>query len=323
MIGLDYTIQLNGTQQGSQKSGLLPGFMNTVHGYSFPAGSPWSGVTFAQWPTRILGPNAVQYSPGGNPSLIGFVSSGVAGEFLDPAIQTAWDNWKAPNCMKIVYNASLNGFNPANTPVWGQVDSNENFVFYNPSVITSCAQIASNPSLASNNKVTTLPSPFNQSYWTSTNQMNACTTATSWLTATSSVLLQNGPFVAPGTLKTCTGGILGTVSFPENTTYPDLSAAIGNIVSTAINRGLFNSATTADQTQPECPGISSLYANSVPYLNYYGAALWYAVHQGLTPKNGQGQPSGVYGIPYDDQCGYSSDLADSAAQSIIVTINGN
>ena len=61
--------------------------MKKVNSYSsFPAGSPWAGVMFAQWPTRILGPNGVQFSPGGNPSLIGFVSaSGVI-----PPLVSSW-----------------------------------------------------------------------------------------------------------------------------------------------------------------------------------------------------------------------------------------
>ena len=114
--------------------------------------------------------------------------------------------------MKITYNANLDDVNPNTTQSRGQVDSNENFIFYDPSVITSCAQIASNPTAA---KVTTLPSLFNQSYWTVTDQ-SGCNTGTSWFTATSAVLLQNGPFVAPASLYTCTGGSSGTATFPEN-----------------------------------------------------------------------------------------------------------
>jgi len=77
----------------------------------------------------------------------------------------------------------------------------------------------------------------------------------------------------------------------------------------------------------------NLYTNTNAYLNLYAAALWNAVHKNLTPvsnipPNATTPPSptqraGVYGIPYDDACSYSSDLSFYAAQSVVVTINGN
>ena len=202
MIGLDYTIQLNGTQKGLSKSGLLNGFMNQVHQNS--PGAPWANVMYAQWPTRVLGPNAVQYSPGGNCSLTGFLSpcnppSGTpyGGQWLDASIFNAWTTWQAPQCMQITYNAQFgpNNMNPSVTPVFGQVDGNGNFNFYDPAVVTKCSQVATAPASAI---VATLPSPFNVTTQTANNQLSGCgNTSTSWFTATSSVLLQSGPFSGP------------------------------------------------------------------------------------------------------------------------------
>lgn len=355
MIGLDYTIQVNGVQaQGGastfETSGLLPGFMSAVHSYAASL-QPWAGVMFTQWPTRIIGPNAVQFTPGGNPNVIGFVSPGgqpptPGGEFLDSAIETAWDAWTPTNCMEIggqAASGNFNGINPSATPIYGAVDLTgtpatnpnfENFNFYNPAVVTSCTGIATASASAI---VTTLPSPFNQIYWAVNNQQGPpCTTATSWFTATSSVLLQSGPFVAPTSLDYCVSNQLQTAALPGNVAYPILAGKIGNYVSTAINRGLFNAASSADQTQPECTGngaFLNLYTNTNAYLNLYAAALWNAVHKNLTPvsnipPNATTPPSptqraGVYGIPYDDACSYSSDLSFYAAQSVVVTINGN
>jgi len=341
MIGLDYTLALNGTQRGLSMSGLLPGFMTQVYGNN--PGTPWSSVMFAQWPTRILGPNAVQYSPGGNCTFIGFVtpcgtvptpSPGQwGGQFLDGPIQTAWNTWAAPQCLEITYNAQYgpHNMNPSRTPVWGQVDAQGNFNFYDPAQVASCAGIAGAPSSAI---VATLPNPFNASYQTLANQALGCNTGGTWFSATSAVLIQSGPFVGPVSVNTCTQtsagpppmGAPSTVPLPQNTQgpqvpYPGLAQGIGNIVSTAINRGLFSSTST-DQSQPECPGFGSVYTSSRAYLNQYAATLWKVVHAGYTPKV-NGVASGVYAIPFDDQCGYSSDLTDTGAQSIIVTINGN
>ncbi len=327
MIGLDYTLQVNGQingQSGYVASGLLPGFKTAA--YNAASAQPWNTVMFSQWSSRrILGPNAVQYLPGGNPSLPGFVSTPTAGAFLDNAIQQAWNQWTAPsNCMQIKFAGNEDTI-PAGTTVYGAVDpSTGNFVFYNPNTVTSCAMISSAPTSA---RVATLPSPFNTAYWVSTFQTagGGCpNTGGTWFTGTSSALLQNGPFSASPTYATCVNNIQGSVSFPENKAFPNAAPTIGNIVSTAINRGLFSS--TANTNQPACPGFSVVYQNSAPYLNLYAKALWTAVQQNLTPIAGSATPNqraGVYAIPYDDQCSYSSNLTSQSAQSIIVTINGD
>lgn len=327
MIGLDYTIQVNGQingQSGNVASGLLPGFKTAV--YNAASAQPWTGLMFSQWSSRrIIGPNAVQYMPGGNSSLPGFVSSSTAGEFLDNSIQQAWNQWTAPNnCMQIKFAGNEDTI-PAGTTVYGAVDpTTGNFIFYNPNTVTSCAMVSSAPASA---KVTTLPSPFNTAYWVSTFQTagGACpNTGGTWLTGTSSELLQNGPFSASSSYTTCINNVQGGVSFPENAAFPNAAPTIGNIVSTALNRGLFSS--TANTNQPACPGFSAVYQNGAPYLNLYAKALWTAVQQGLTPVAGSATPNtraGVYAIPYDDQCGYSSNLTSQSAQSIIVTINGD
>lgn len=325
MIGLDYVLLLNG--QGTSTSGLLPGFMTYVQQHS--PGPPWSTVMYAQ-PNRILGPNAVQFSPGGNCSLIGFVTpgcifppmaappSGQGGQFLDGSIQTAWDRWKStsPTCMTV---------NTGTMTVYGQVDANENFNFYN---VGSCAGIAS---ATPTQLVATLQSPFEPTYQTYDNLFTGCgNTSTTWFTATSAELLQNGPFAAATQLIICTpnagytAGTQSTIPFSQNGPPGQptnaVPATVGNIISTALNRGLLS--TSSDSNQPECPGLMSVYQNSVKYTNQYAATLWKAVQAGYTPKV-SGIQTGVYAIPYDDQCAYSSTLQDRNAQSIIVTINGN
>jgi hypothetical protein len=60
--------------------------------------------------------------------------------------------------------------------------------------------------------------------------------------------------------------------------------------------------------------LSAFYPG-VPYQNQYAAAVHAVAND---RKYGFGQ---AYAYPYDDQCGFSTDISDPAARQLVVTIN--
>ena len=301
MIGLDLGLNLAGSQFGSQSTGAKDGFMTQVNSAAAGLGSTWSGMINSQWPTRLLSPLSVQYVIGssGNPSLPGFNP----GTFLDGAIQNAWNDYQSPNCMNVTVSTAT-GDALAGRTVIGQVDSAGNFDFYDPTVVSMCAANL-NGSFGAH-VVAQIPSPFNTNFWID-NVLKG------WSSATGSELMENGPFLLP-TSAPSSGG---TVSFVNP--YAKGSADIGNTVATALNRGVFDpTVNAAYATQPYCPAVAQLYpAAAAPTQNLYATAVW-SVAKNLTYGYGK-----AYAIPYDDKCGFSTDIQDSGAKVITVTVNSN
>jgi hypothetical protein len=302
MIGLDLTLNLVGTQSGSQTTGVKAGFMTQVNQTAASFGNAWSTVINSQWPTRLLSPLSVQYVIGstGSTSLPGFNP----GTFIDGAIQTAWNNYASPNCMNVTVS-SATGDALAGKTVIGQVDGSGNFDFYDPAVVTHCAVNlnASN----SGNMVAQIPSLFNQNFWISN-------IAGGWSSASGSELMENGPFLLPASAVSSSG----TVSFTNP--YAKGSADIGNSVATALNRGVFDpSINPAYANQPYCPTVAQLYPTTGPAAtqNLWATAVW-AVAKNTTYGFGQ-----AYAIPYDDKCGFSTDIQDTGARVMTVTVNAN
>jgi hypothetical protein len=259
-------------------------------------GAPWSTMINAQWPTRLLSPLSVQYVIGtsGNASLPGFNP----GTFLDGAIQTAWNAYQSPSCMNLtVSSATAEAL--AGKVVIGQVDGNGNFNFYDPALVTACA--ANLIATQSAHLVAEIPSPFNASYWIGT-------VAGGWSSATGSEFMENGPFLLPA-----------SAAFGVNATYPKSAADIGNTIATALNRGVFDrTVNAAYATQPFCPTVAQLYATPPgPTQNLWSTVVWAAAKD---PTYGYGQ---AYSIPYDDKCGFSTDIQDSHASVVTITINPN
>jgi len=304
MIGLDLTLNMDGTQSGSQTTGVKGGFMTQVSQAATALSSTWGTVINAQWPTRLLSPLSVQYVIGsaphtsGNSALPGFNP----GTFLDTAIETAWNDYESPNCMSVTVSTAT-GDALAGQTVTGQVDSSGNFDFYGPGV--ACA--ANLSSTQSGSLVAQIPSPFNQNFWINY-------VASGWSSATGSELMENGPYLLP-TSAVSSGG---TMSFTNP--YAVSSADIGNTIATALNRGVFNPAVNpAYATQPYCPALSSLYPATSPAAtqNLWATAVWQVA------KNSTYGYGKAYAIPYDDKCGNSTDIQDSGARVITVTVNAN
>ena len=299
MIGLDLTLNLAGTQSGSQTTGVKGGFMTQVYQGAATIGAPWGGVINAQWPTRLLSPLSVQYDVGstGNASLPGFNP----GTFLDAAIQTAWNRYQSPNCMNVTVS-SATGDALAGKTLIGQVDANENFDFYDPTHVTQCAA-----NLGTSNVVAQIPSPFNQNFWISS-------VASGWSSATGSELMENGPFLLP------TAAVAAPAPASFTNSYAKSSADIGNTVATALNRGVFDpSINAAYAIQPYCPSTTQLYpaTGASPTQNMWATLVWQAA------KNTTYGYGKAYAIPYDDKCGFSTDIQDSGARVITVTVNPN
>jgi hypothetical protein len=300
MIGLDLGLNLSGTQYGSQTTGLKAGFMTQVEQVASAYNSTWSGVIDSQWPTRLLSPLSVQYdfNNTGNTSLPGFNP----GTFLDSAIQSAWDQYKT-TCMSVVVSTATGDYLAGKT-VTGEVDANENFDFYYPAATQDCATglNSSNSTL-----VAQIPSPFNQNYWIGN-------VGGGWSSATGSVFMENGPFLLPASASSSAGA--QTFTNP----YATGSADIGNTVATALNRGVFDpSVNPAYAAQPYCPSVAQLYPSGSPAAtqNLWATAVWGAAKN---PTYGYGE---AYAIPYDDKCGYSTDIKDSGARVITVTVNAD
>jgi hypothetical protein len=301
MIGLDLGLTLNGSQHGSQSTGLKDGFMTQVNSAAASIGSPWSTAINAQWPTRLLSPLSLQYvfNSTGNSALPGFNP----GTFLDSAIQTAWNHYQSPACMNVTVSTATGDYLSGKS-VYGQVDASGNFDFYDPAFVTACA--ANLNGTQSAHIVAQIPSPFNQAFWISP-------TASGWSSATGSELMENGPYLLPASAPSSGG----TIAFTNP--YAKGSADIGNTVATALNRGVFDpSVSAAYATQPYCPAIADLYPTSAAATqNMWATAVWSVAKN---PTYGSGK---AYAIPYDDKCGFSTDIVDSGATVMTITVNSN
>ena len=300
MIGLDITAQLNGSK-GTQTIGLKAGAMSYIDGLANNLPAPWAAPITNQWPTRLLSPLSLQYviNGTGNASLPGFNP----GTFLDGAILTEWQHYQSPNCMSLTVSTGT-GDALAGQKIVGQVDTAGTFNFYAPSVACG-AHLATNQA---GNIVAQIPAVYNNVFYIQSSLLGG------WYAATGAELLENGPFL----LNTTYPSTLGTTTFTQ--TYPTSSAAIGNVVATALNRGIFDpAANAAYASQPYCPGIANVYPASGPdpAQNLWATIVWQAARN---PSYGYGS---AYAIPYDDQCGYSTNLTDSSAKVLTATIFAN
>ena len=200
---------------------------------------------------------------------------------LDSQLQTAWDFYKK-NALTITDPAGeLVGHQ-----VVGSVDAtSEDFIFHLDTIAGT--------------KVATIPSPFNTNFQS----------ASTWGTATQTVLEQYGPFLLPTSI-TANGT---TYPFPENAAYPNAAATIGNKVSTAMNRGVFGSS---DYTTISCSAQPAFFPTSgVGFFNYYA----YAVATTFSSTAyGYGQS---YSIPYNDQCGYSTTISSPIPAGLNVVVH--
>ncbi len=308
MIGLDLTMNMTGTQKVSQTTGLKAGFMTQVSTAAAALGSPWSKMINAQWPTRLLSPLSVQYVIGsaGNPSLPGFNP----GNFLDTAIQTAWNKYASPACMNVTVSTAT-GEALAGKTLVGQVDGSGNFNFYDTTV--ACA--ANLSTAQAGHIVAVIQSPFDQNFWIS-NAAGTTTTSGGWSSATGSELMENGPYLLPASAPHAIAP--NPMPFAVNATSPKSAADIGNTVATALNRGVFDpTVNAAFANQPFCPTVAQLYAAASPTLNMWSSVVWATAKN---PTYGFGQ---AYSIPFDDKCGFSTDIQDSHANVVTITVNPN
>ena len=271
--GIGLALEMNLVGENNQTTGFKAGSVEAIGNGIAALGEPWSTLD-SQLPYRVLSPGPVQYVPFGNPSLAGFNP----GNFNDEHLLAAWNSYAAPNWMTLT---DVNGELPSGTVLYGQVDANGDFNFYE-SESTSGTLVA------------TIPSPFNSAYQSES----------TWGTATQSTLLQNGPYLLPTTL-TANGN---HYQWPQNAVYPHAAGTIGNKVSTALNRGVFGFT-----TQEECN--EAQFYPKAPYEDQY-AAVVHAVAN--NPTYGYGK---AYAMPYDDQCDISTTIIDAAPATLTLTIN--
>ena len=194
--------------------------------------------------------------------------------FLDGSMMSVWNAFQAPRWLTVNDVPA----SPAAT-LYGQVDGNENFNFYTA------------PSTSST-LVATLPSPFNAAYWNGE-------------PATMQMLANNGAFVPP---PAAPGG-----SWPQNATNAAAAANLGNLIVSAMTRGVLGTSAAPVTTQEVC-NLAAFYPG-VAYQNQYASAV-HAVANNRQYGFGQ-----AYAYPYDDQCGFSTDISDPAARQLVVTIS--
>lgn len=194
--------------------------------------------------------------------------------FLDQQIQTEWDTFKTT---WITVDPSVSG---AGIPLYGHVDSSENMNFYT-SESTAGAPYA------------TIPDPF-PTVGASPNPYGFTLGATQYM------VQQDGPFLLPASA--------GSGSWPGNAANAGVAANIGNVISTALNRGILGSSVT-------CPPPSPIFPATAAYENQYAAAIW---NVAKNPQYGYGE---AYNLPYADQCNLSTDKSDAAPQSLSVTVH--
>jgi hypothetical protein len=309
MIGLAMTMNMTGTQFPTQTTGFKAGFMTQVSQAAAALPSEWATTINAQWPTRLLSPLALQYVvtatsgiTSGNSTLPGFDP----GNFLDIPILTAWDHYQTPNCMNVTVSPgstdALHGMT-----VIGQVDGSNNFNFYDPAVVTTCA--ANLITTQSAHIVAEIPSPFDQSYWINN-------IAGGWPSATAVEFMENGPFLLAASYPHAIAP--NPMTFP-NATYQNSAADIGNTVATALNRGVFDPMVNAAYaTQPYCPSVAQLYPTAAAATQNLWATVVWAAAKNLTYGFAQ-----AYAIPYEDKCGFSTSIQDSHANVVTITVNPN
>jgi hypothetical protein len=140
-------------------------------------------------------------------------------------------------------------------------------------------------SQAGGTPVATILSPFS-----AVNQ-----SAHGWDTATVQMLACNGAFVYDG-------------SSPDKTAL----ATLGNKISSALNRGVFGTATTPVASEEDC--TSTDFYRSAAYQDEY-ANVVHAIAK--NPTYGFDR---AYAYAYDDQCGFSTNITDPSPQSVTVNI---
>ncbi len=192
--------------------------------------------------------------------------------FLDAAILAVWQAYQTT--FVTLTNSALGA-----GPWYGQVDANNNMNFYlSPS--TSGALVA------------TIPSPFTSQPYVA---------AGGWISATAQMLACNGAFITPTAV--------GSYSFPQNANQT-LAQGLGNIIVSALNRGVFGTSSSPIAAQPVCTGAYP----GTPYQSQW-ANVVHAV-----AANGTYGYNQAYAFSYDDQCGASTNIADNSATSMTITI---
>jgi hypothetical protein len=129
--------------------------------------------------------------------------------------------------------------------------------------------------------------------------------------------MENGPFLLPASAPHAVAP--NPMAFAVNATYPKSAADIGNTVATALNRGVFDrTANAAFANQPFCPTVAQLYSTpAAPTQNLWATVVW------ATAKNATFGFGQAYAIPFDDKCGFSTNIQDSHANVVTITVNPN
>lgn len=133
--------------------------------------------------------------------------------------------------------------------------------------------------------VATILSPFS-----SANQ-----SAHTWDTATVQMLACNGAFVYNG-----------------SSTDTTALATLGNMISSALNRGVFGTSSAPVASEEDC-NAGDFYGGK-PYQDEY-ASVVHAVAK--NPSYGFDK---AYAYAYDDQCGFSTNITDPSPRSVTVNI---
>lgn len=267
VLGLDLEVSATGSS-GTQTIGLKSGAITALAASLNGLGSPWSTLVGTD---HILNPQHFSPLP----------------TFLDTAIMAtnAWDAYQGGNWMEITANSLSGTTYPG--PLFGTVDANGNFDFYNgqSTADTLIGTIESPTTYAANNATTV------------TEQMFA----------------QNGTF---------NNFMLPTpVPSPGSTPIPTtLGPAVGNRLSGALNSGVMEPSVSPSPgapltVQPICGTARFPGTTIAPYENQYAGAL-HAVANTYAYV-----PGAAYGYPYDDLCGTSTDTTSDGTTQMTITIN--
>ena len=305
----------NGQQAGFQTGAVnaLWGYLQTSIAWNFLANADLNPKGF---PFHVLSPVGLNY-PGPAPTAAPAGAGGkpaactapaptagtanppqfVNGAFLDCAFEAVWLNFLPPNYVVLAAAENMSGGD-----LYGQVDNNENFQFYIASDFNT--QTGSpNPGAT---PFVTLANPFHNAYGNKE-------------TASAALLQQNG--FALGTVGYPPPPAPQATAFPGNGNHPTPAAAVGNMVSTAVNRGILT-ATTPSGTTIGCPPMGQFPwpAPAWPSAeNVYAAALWQVASTLSMPPT---SPS-TYNLPFADQCNQSTTRIENAPTSLHITVNGS
>jgi len=318
LVGLQYP---NGQQAGFQSGAVtaLQTALKASTGWSFlattdadtsgnpihvlsPVGLTYPGVVPTAAPTTPAGaPTACTASPAPSAGSAAPNPLFANGAFLDCAFEAVWLNFLPPNYVVLAAAENMSG-----SDLYGQVDNNENLQFY------LASNFANGAPVPSATPYVTLANPFHHAYGNTAS-------------ATASLLQQNG--FALGTYAYPPPPAPQVTTFPGNGVNPTPAAAVANMVSTAVNRGLLTSSTKSGTTIG-CPPTGQFPAPLPTWptvINVYAADLWQvALTYGVPATAGGGAPNpSTYNIPFADQCNQSTTRVENSPQSLQITVNGS